>query len=89
MESHLLYLFLECDMDDELPDTVKKCLDMLDENSEILANLEYDLDDSKEDEMTPDMDLSKLYDMAEDVTESAKLKRAESNFMRRQAEDSF
>ena len=76
-------------MDDELPDTVKKCLDMLDENSEILANLEHDLDDSKEDELTPDMDLSKLYDMAEDVTESAKLKRAESNFMRRQAEDSF
>ncbi|MGH1520966.1 MAG: hypothetical protein ACRBB2_01145 [Nitrosopumilus sp.] len=74
-------------MDDKLLDEVKKCLDILDENSEILTNLEFDLDDENEDELTPDMKLHQLYDMTEDVTESSKIKRAESNLMRRQTED--
>jgi hypothetical protein len=75
-------------MDEDLPESVKK-LDILEENVEILANLEFDLEDEKEDEITPDMELHNLYDMTEDVAESAKLKRAESNFSRRQAEDSL
>jgi hypothetical protein len=56
---------------------------------EILANLELDLDDEKEDELTTDLELHQLFDMTEDVAESSKLKRAESNFARRQAEDSL
>ncbi|AFS83086.1 hypothetical protein [Candidatus Nitrosopumilus sediminis] len=76
-------------MDDDLPESVKKCLDILEENVEILANLEYDLDDEKNDELTPDMELHDLFDMTEDVAESARIKRAESNFTRRQAEDSL
>ncbi|AFS81195.1 hypothetical protein NKOR_06600 [Candidatus Nitrosopumilus koreensis AR1] len=74
-------------MDDDLPESVKKCLDILEENVEILANLELELEDEKEDVLTPEMELHQLYDMTEDVAESAKLKRAESNFARRQAED--
>ena len=76
-------------MDDDLPESVKKCLDILEENVEILANLELDLDDEKEDELTSDLELHQLYDMTEDVAESSKLKRAESNFARRQTEDSL
>ena len=76
-------------MDDELPETVKKCLDILEENVEILTNLEFDLESENEDELTPNMELHQLYDMTEDVSESVKLKRAESNLMRRQVEDSF
>ena len=76
-------------MDEDLPESVKKCLDILEENVDILANLESDLDDEKEDELTPDMELHNLFDMAEDVVESSKLKRAESNFARRQSEDSL
>lgn len=76
-------------MDEDLPESVKKCLDILEENVEILVNLEFDLDDESEDELTPDMELHNLYDMTEDVAESSKLKRAESNFSRRQAEDSL
>ena len=76
-------------MDDELPEAVKKCLDILEENVEILANLELDLEDEKEDELTSNLELHQLYDMTEDVAESSKLKRAESNFARRQAEDSL
>ena len=76
-------------MDDDFPDTVKKCLDMLDENTEILSNLEEALDDEQEDNLTPDMQLHNLYDMAEDVSEKSKIRHAESNFMKRQAEDNF
>ena len=32
-------------MDEDLPESVKKCLDILEENVEILANLEFDLED--------------------------------------------
>ncbi len=76
-------------MDDDLPESVKKCLDILEENVEILANLELDLDDEKEDELTTDLELHQLYDMTEDVAESSKLKRAEANYARRQTEDSL
>ena len=76
-------------MGDDLPESVKKCLDILEENVEILANLELELEDEKEDVLTPEMELHQLYDMTEDVAESAKLKRAEANFARRQTEDSL
>ena len=76
-------------MDDDLPETVKKCLDILEENVEILANIELTLEDEKEDELTPNMELHQLYDMTEDVAESSRLKRAEFNFVRRQTEDSL
>ena len=76
-------------MDDELPDAVKKCLDILEENVEILANMEHELEDEKDDELTPNMEIHQLYDMTEDVTESSKLKRAEFNLMQRQSEDSL
>jgi len=76
-------------MDDDIPETVKKCLDVLEENIEILANLEFDLESEKEDELTSNMELHQLYDMTEDVAESTKLKRAEFNLVRRQSEDSF
>jgi len=76
-------------MDEYLTEEVKKCLDILEENVDMLANLEFDLDDEKEDELTPNMELHNLYDMTEDVAESTKLKRAELNFTRRQSEDSL
>jgi len=76
-------------MDEELLETVKECLDILEENVEILANLEFDLESENEDELTPNMELHQLYDMTEDVSEYTKLKRAESNFLRRQDEYSL
>ncbi len=76
-------------MYDDIPETVKKCLDILEENVEILANLEFDLESGKEDELTSNMKLHQLYDMTEDVAESTKLKRAEFNLVKRQSEDSF
>ena len=74
-------------MDDELPEAIKKCLKILEENMDILSNLELDLEDQREDEIAPGLELHQLYDMTEDVAESAKLKRAEFNLMRRKADD--
>ena len=74
-------------MDDELPESIKKCLKILEENIDILSNLELELEDQKEDEISSGLELHHLYDMTEDVAESAKLKRAEFNLMRRKAED--
>jgi hypothetical protein len=74
-------------MTDDLSDTVKKCLDILDENLEILSNIEFDLNEEKNDELIPDMKLHHLYDMTEDVAESEKIKRSEFKLMRRQSED--
>jgi hypothetical protein len=68
---------------------VKKCFKILEENVEILANLEMDLEDEKEDELVPDMKLHQLFDMTEDVSESSKIKRAELNLVRRQTEESL
>ncbi len=75
-------------MDDDLPETVKKCFKILEENVEILANIEMDLEDEKEDRLVPDMKLHQLIDMTEDVSDSSKIKRAELNLVRRQTEDS-
>ena len=74
-------------MDDDLPETVKKCLDVLEENVEILANIEFDLESEKDDELIPNLKLHQLYDMTEDVSHSSKLKRAEINLVKRQTED--
>jgi len=72
---------------DEIPETVEKCLKILDENLEILANIEMTLEDEKEDELVPNMELYQLYDMTEDVSQSSKIKRAEINFINRQGEN--
>lgn len=72
---------------DDLPKTLEECLKILDENLEILANIETNLDNEKEDEVVPNLELHQLYDMVEDVSESSKIKRAETNFTRRQSEN--
>ena len=72
---------------DDIPDTVKRCLDILDENLEILSDIEFDLNDEKNDELVPDMKLHHLYDMTEDVAEFEKIKRAESKLIRRKSND--
>ncbi len=74
-------------MDDELTDALDECLRILDENVDILSDIETNLEEEKEDQIQTDMELHNLYDMAEDVSESARLKAAEAKFMRRQTDD--
>ena len=74
-------------MSDDLKDEIDECLRMLDENVEILSDIELDLEQEKEDQLESGMELHDLYDMTDDVAQKAKLKRAETNFMKRQAQD--
>ena len=76
-------------MDEDLSKTLEDCFKLLGENIDVLANLEIELEDEKEDELVPDMKLHQLFDMTEDVSESSKIKRAEHNLVRRHAEESF
>ena len=64
------------------------CLKMLDENVDILSNIEYEINQQKEDELTPNMQLADLIDMTHDVADYAKLKKAEFTFMQRYLEKS-
>ena len=74
-------------MNDDVPDSVKKCLDILDDSLEILVDIEFALNDEKNDELIPDMKLHNLFDMTEDVAESGKIKFAESKLVQRQFQD--
>ncbi len=76
-------------MNDDLPETVEKCLKILEENVEVLENLEMDLEDENEDELEPNLELHQLFDIIEDVSHSSKIKRAEFNLARRDAEKSL
>ena len=72
---------------DDIPESVEKCLKILDENLEILADIEIALEDEREDELVPNMELYELHDMADDVSQSSKIKRAEINFINRQGKN--
>ena len=72
---------------EDLPETIDKCLKILDENMEILGNIEMKLDDERENELVPNLKLHQLHDMVEDISESSKIKRAENNLIRRQSGD--
>ena len=72
---------------DDFSKTLDECLKILEENVDVLANLEMDLEDEKEDEIVTNLKLHDLYDMAEDVSQTSKIKRAEINLVRRQTEN--
>ena len=74
-------------MNDDFPEAVKKCLDILDDSLEILVDIEFTLNDEKNDELIPDMKLHNLFDMTEDIAESEKIKFAESKLVQRQFQD--
>lgn len=71
--------------EEELSRIISECLDMFDDNLEILNHIQFKLDEEKEDTLKPDMQLHDLIDMSEDVHLSSKIKRAEENFMKRRA----
>ena len=73
-------------MDDSLYENFDECFKILDENLDILNKIAADLEDEKEDQLVPNMELHQLLDMTEDVSESAKIKLAESNLARRQVD---
>lgn len=73
---------------EELAKDIARCLDVLDENIEILTDIEDDLDEESEDELVADVGLYDLIDMSEDVSKNARIKKAERDLLRRQHGDS-
>lgn len=74
--------------DEDLELCLDECLKMLDENVDILSNIEYELNQQKEDEVVPNMQLTDLMEMSQDVADSSRLKKAEFTFMQRYLEKS-
>ena len=67
----------------ELEKFIDECMKIFDENVNILSDIEFEINQKNEDSIEPNMNLHNLLDMTEDVAESIKIKKAESNFMRR------
>lgn len=68
----------------ELVDYVSECLDIIDANLEILSDIEFEIEQQKDDELVPNMQLHDLIDMTQDVSDSIKIRKAEASYMRRQ-----
>jgi hypothetical protein len=73
---------------EDLGKCLDECLKLLNDNVNILSNIEYELNQQKEDELVPEMQLTDLIDMTRDVADSSRLKKAEFTFMQRYFEKS-
>ncbi|MFZ0185260.1 MAG: hypothetical protein WBV92_02730 [Nitrosotalea sp.] len=72
-------------MDDmeEFIDMLDDCAKLLDENVDVLNDIDYSLQSEKEDTVVTDLTKDDLVDMAHEVSDSTKIKKAEFNFVRR------
>jgi hypothetical protein len=72
-------------MDDmeEFIDMLDECAKLLDENTDVLSDIDYSLQTEKEDTVITDLTKNDLVDMAHEVSDSTKIKRAEYDFVRR------
>jgi len=60
-----------------------ECAKLLDENTDILNDIDYSLQSEKEDIVITDLTKNELVDMAHEVSDSSKIKKAEFDFVRR------
>ena len=68
---------------EEFIDMLDECAKLLDENTTILNDIDYSLQTEKEDTVITDLTKNDLVDMAHEVSDSTKIKRAEYDFVRR------
>lgn len=71
---------------DDLGKIIEDCGKILDESMGILADVEFELDSSKEDIVEPSMTRRDLADMAHEVADSVRVRKAEASFIRRHLE---
>ena len=69
--------------EEDIAEVLSKCLDILDENMDALCEIDEQLEDEKEDVLESDMGLHDLLDMTEDVSLTSKLKKAQSDYLKR------
>jgi hypothetical protein len=72
---------------DDLVNMLDECIKILDENVDVLNDIDYSLSSEKEDVVITDLTKNDLVDMAHEVSDSSRIKRAESNFVRRLIEE--
>lgn len=61
-----------------------ECFKIIDENVEVLSGIEFEIEQQKDDEIIPNLQLHDLIDMTQDVAESIKIRKAEASYMHRQ-----
>jgi hypothetical protein len=70
--------------DEKIEEYLAECFKIIDENVEVLSDIEFEIEQQKDNEIIPNLQLHDLIDMTQDVSESIKIRKAEASYMRRQ-----
>ncbi len=68
---------------DDFASLLDDCIKLLNDNMDVLNNIEYSLESEKEDSVMTDLTKNDLVNMAHEVADSSRIKRAESQFVKR------
>ncbi|MDE1844713.1 MAG: hypothetical protein KGI10_05215 [Thaumarchaeota archaeon] len=68
---------------DDFASLLDDCIKLLDDNINVLNDIEYSLESEKEDFVITDLTRNDLVNMAHEVADSSRIKRAESQFVKR------
>ena len=68
---------------DDFASLLDDCIKLLDDNMDVLNDIEYSLESEKEDSVMTDLTRNDLVNMAHEVADSSRIKRAESQFVKR------
>ena len=71
-------------MEDKIEEYLAECFKIIDENVEVLSDIEFEIEQQKDNEIIPNLQLHDLIDMTQDVAESIKIRKAEASYMHRQ-----
>ena len=74
---------------DDLSDVVRDCLEIFSDNIDILSDVCNSIGSESEDDLTPVSDKTELIDMAHEVADSVRIKKAEFRLMQRYVKDDF
>jgi len=70
-------------VDEDFVKLLDECIGLLDQNVDILNDLDYSLQSEREDIIITELTKNDLVDMAHEVSDSSRIKRAEYDFVRR------
>jgi len=70
--------------DKKIEEYLAECFKIIDENVEVLSDIEFEIEQQKDNEIIPNLQLHDLIDMTQDVAESIKIRKAEASYMHRQ-----
>jgi hypothetical protein len=72
---------------DDFVNVLDECIELLGQNVDVLNEIDYSLQSEKEDLVVTDLTKNDLIDMAHEVSDSSRIRRAESDFVRRLLEN--